>query len=230
LNDEIEARRRAEFLVDLMSHDINNINQGLQMLLEYIAIDHNVSENYNEPLRLALEQVQYITDLIRNVKKLQSVLEEPVELKLVDPYKAIQKAAEAAQRAFTHKTLELNIDFEEDQIHVLADDFLSDLFFNLFHNSFKHTPSKTVQIDIDANVNEISKKVEISIMDHGPGIPDEEKKRILQRRLGAKGSGIGLTIVNYLIDRYDGDIQVKDRIDGVQSSGSRFILILGAGP
>jgi PAS domain S-box-containing protein len=229
LNAEVEARRRAEFLVDLMTHDINNVNQGTLMILEYILNSNSLQGQEAELLRMAVEQVNYTTELIKNVKKLQSVLEKPIDIVAVDPYPAIQVAAEAAHRAFPNKKLELTIGFNENQYHVLADSFLDDLFFNIFHNSLKHSGSKTVQIDVDVQPNLDSGHLEIHVDDYGPGIPDEAKKRILQRRLGAKGSGIGLTLVNYLIDRYDGYARVEDRVEGDQSSGSRFVLVLRKG-
>lgn len=226
LNAEVEARRRAEFLVDLMSHDINNIDQGILMLLEYILMDKEFPQKYREPISMAVEQVNYATELIKNVKKLQMFLEEPIKLKTQDAYKAIIQASEAADRAFSYKQLEVKTGFGEDEVQVLADDFIKDLFFNLFHNSLKHSKGEKVEIEIETQPSIHEKMVEIHISDNGPGIPDEEKKRILQRRLGAKGSGIGLTIVNYLLDRYDGYVQVKNRVEGNQSSGSRFIIVL----
>jgi signal transduction histidine kinase len=229
LNAEIEARRRAEFLVDLMSHDINNINQGLMMLLEYIVDDAEVQQKFREPLKLAVEQVNYATELIKNVKKLQSVLENPVNLEKQDPFAALKTAADAASRSFSHKKLDLDVGFRENEYSVLADNFLKDLFFNIIHNSLKHNQEDIVKIDVSAKPSELGELIEIHIMDNGPGIPDEEKKRILQRRLGAKGSGIGLTIVNYLLDRYEGYVQVKDRVEGDQTRGSKFIIVLRRG-
>ncbi len=229
INAEVEARRRAEFLVDLMSHDINNIDQGILMILEYILIDKKLPERHQEPLKMAVEQVHYATELIKNVKKLQLVLEEPVNLQSLDPYRYIVEAFEAAERAYPNKSLQGNMEIKEGDLRVLADDFLKDLFFNVFHNSLKHSRSDSVRLDVTQTQSSLDGMVEIQICDYGPGIPNEEKKRILQRRLGAKGSGIGLTIVNYLLDRYDGFVQVRDRIEGDQRSGSRFILVFQKG-
>ncbi|MCW4011824.1 MAG: PAS domain-containing sensor histidine kinase [Candidatus Bathyarchaeota archaeon] len=229
LNGEAEARRRAEFLVDLMSHDINNIDQGILMLLEYILLDKELPEKYQDPIKMAVEQVHYATELIKNVKKLQAVLEEPINLTIIDPYPAIIQASEAAKGAFPQKTLNVEIGFEAGTVYILADSFVKDLFFNIFHNSMKHSEGEEVKLDIQTTPSQVDEMVEIHISDYGPGIPNEEKKRILQRRLGAKGSGIGLTLVNYLLDRYEGFVQVKDRVEGQQSMGSKFILIMKRG-
>ncbi|MCB2171845.1 PAS domain S-box protein [archaeon] len=225
LNAEVEARRRAEFLVDLMSHDINNIDQGILMLLEYILIDKELPEKYHDPIQMAVEQVNYATDLIKNVKKLQTVLEEPINLHRIDPYNAVMYASEAARGAFPQKDLDLTMRFKEGEFYIRADEFVKDLFFNVFHNAMKHSQTEYVRLDVEIKSRD-EDTLEIHFSDYGPGIPDEEKKRILQRRLGAKGSGIGLTLVNYLLDRYDGYVQVQDRVEGDKSKGSKFILIM----
>ena len=139
---------------------------------------------------------------------------------------AIIKAKEAVKGAFPHKEFEVNNRIKEGEQLIVADDFLGDLFFNVMHNAMKHSKDDSVRIDVEAHSSTDNDYTEIHISDYGPGIPDEEKKRILQRRLGAKGSGIGLTILNYLLDRYGGYVQIKNRVEDDQSQGSKFILIL----
>ena len=152
------------------------------------------------------------------------MLEEPINLYRIDPYSAVMYASEAARGAFPQKDLDLRIEFNEGDFFIEADEFVKDLFFNVFHNAMKHSHTDDVRLDVDIKPRD-EDILEIHFSDYGPGIPDEEKKRILQRRLGAKGSGIGLTLVNYLLDRYDGYVQVLDRVEGDQSKGSKFILI-----
>lgn len=229
MNAEIEARRNAEFLVDLMTHDLNNIHQGLMMPLEYLLMDNEFPEKYRKPLELSLEQLHYATNLIKNVKGLQQVLEKSDQLFPVNLYKTLMEAAEASRRAFPSKNLKIDLGFEPDDYFVIADHLLVDLFFNLFHNAQKHDPGNIVFVIVEVHPAEDDRRIEVHVMDRGPGVPDTEKMRILQRRMGAKGSGIGLTIVNYLLDRYDGAIRVIDRVPGDVCKGSNFIVTLRLG-
>jgi len=70
----------------------------------------------------------------------------------------------------------------------------------------------------------------ISVADTGSGIPDELKTKVMDRhRKGAtsrSGSGLGLFIVNKLVERYGGTIGVTDRIPGHPEEGARFIITL----
>lgn len=221
---EVEARQNAEFLIDLMAHDLNNIHQGMLMPLEFILSNKDYPDAFRRPLELAVAQINYATDLIRNVKRLQMVFDDYDELFPINLAEKIREAAKTAKRAFPYKEFKLDLNFDTDEVYVLGDSMIVDLFFNLFHNSLKHGPDDIVSIEIEIQPAMESEYIEIHIMDNGPGVPEEEKSRILQRRMGAKGTGIGLTIVNYLLDRYDGTIKVVDRVEGDRSMGSNFIV------
>ena len=224
MSAEVEARQNAEFLIDLMAHDLNNIHQGMLMPLEYILSNKEYPDPFRRPLELAVAQINYATDLIKNVKRLQRVLEDYDELSPINLAEKIEDAAETAKRAFPYKQLKLDLNFDKSRVHVLGDAMLVDLFFNLFHNSLKHGPDDLVTIEIEIHQAIDPEYIEVHVIDNGPGVPEEEKSRILQRRMGAKGTGIGLTIVNYLLDRYDGTIMVVDRVKGDRSMGSNFIV------
>jgi len=225
---EREARERAEFLIDLMTHDLNNINQGMLLPLELISQDATLPQKYKKPVEIAITQIQRSTELIKNVKKLQNVIQQPIKLEKRDLYNDIKKAIDAVRRTFVSKELKIICNIKKGELSVYADDFLPDLFFNLLHNSMKFDKNQTVIIEID-----IEKKnngtIEISLSDHGPGIPNEEKTRVLLRKRGGKGSGIGLTLVNYLIERYGGRISIQDRINGKVSEGAKIVLTLQEG-
>ena len=229
MNAEVEARRNAEFLVDLMAHDLNNIHQGMQMPLEFILSDSEFPEKYRRLLELSVAQLHYATDLIKNVKRLQRVLDGGEALSTIDLYDELMEAAATAQGAYPNKILDLELKFNSDEYYVMADNLLVDLFFNLFHNALKHDVNKSVKIEVEVKPRVDPNLIDIHIRDHGPGVPDVEKKRILQRRMGAKGSGVGLTIVNYLLDKYGGSIKVVDRMPGEQQMGSDFIVTLRKG-
>ena len=72
----------------------------------------------------------------------------------------------------------------------------------------------------------------VSIEDNGPGIMDDLKPMIFNRRLRggskARGSGIGLFLVKTLVDDYGGRVWAEDRLQGDHKKGSRFVVMLPA--
>jgi len=69
----------------------------------------------------------------------------------------------------------------------------------------------------------------ITVSDYGKGIPDLMKKDLFERFYSqAKGSGLGLSIVRTLVERYRGKVWVGDRVYEDYSKGTTFGMIFPA--
>ena len=71
--------------------------------------------------------------------------------------------------------------------------------------------------------------ISIDVRDQGPGIPKSERDRIFERfyradesRSGDGGSGLGLSIVRWIVDLHDGSIAIEDE----QPTGCRVTVTL----
>ena len=66
--------------------------------------------------------------------------------------------------------------------------------------------------------------------DNGIGISDYRKNNIFERgsrkRYKSKGMGLGLSLVRKIIDTYNGDIWVEDRVKGDYKQGSNFVVLI----
>ncbi len=98
---------------------------------------------------------------------------------------------------------------------------------NLIDNAIKY--SKEIRsIEISTQIN--GDKVWLNVKDYGIGINSKEQKHIFDKfyrvtkgslALHAKGSGLGLSIVKYIMHSHKGDIIVKSE----ENNGSTFSLI-----
>ena len=94
-------------------------------------------------------------------------------------------------------------------------------------NSIKFTPHKGKIKFLYSKDNE---NIKFSIIDSGVGINEEEKELIFDRfyrvdKARAKetvGSGLGLSIVKWIVDAHDGEIN----IDSTIGKGTRFVIML----
>ena len=70
----------------------------------------------------------------------------------------------------------------------------------------------------------VKDSVQLTVEDNGPGIPASDRARVLERglRLDSReaGQGIGLAIVAEIVDRYNGQIVIRDSDLG----GARVIV------
>jgi PAS domain S-box-containing protein len=225
-----EQRARTEFFVDLMTHDITNINQEVLSTFEILLHDSTLSVPMTNLLKEGLREVERSSNLIANVKKMSQLYAETPAAKKMDPAEAIFSAAKDVKSSFPDKTLKLKTNFLLGQYHVLADDYLKDVFQSLLHNAMKFDERRDVEVEIDTNVIRHTPFLRIQIKDNGRGIPDEEKEeifaRIAHRRGGILGLGLGLTLVKQILENYGGQIMVKDRVEGNHKKGANFVVLL----
>ena len=96
---------------------------------------------------------------------------------------------------------------------------------NLLDNAAKYAPQSSV---ITVRTSRHWEQVRICVDDQGPGVPAADRQRIwepyvrLSREVtsSSTGSGIGLSVVRHLVERYRGRAWVEDAPDG----GARFVI------
>ncbi len=227
-----EARARVEFFNDLMTHDLNNINQGIILTLELLLNHPALTGQLKEQVTTALEQVMRSVALIKRVKQFTHIENLTQPLSKQDAVPVLRAAIRSVAQAFPHKDLQVKAKLRRGRYWVEADAFLMDVFYNLLHNTMKYDPKETVVVEVEIKPAEEEGFLRIEIRDHGSGIPDKEKERIFARfspkpaHRWAKGSGIGLTLVQRIIKRYGGKIWVEDRVPGDHTQGASFIILL----
>ena len=124
---------------------------------------------------------------------------------------------------------EHNLEFTVDeQLELCADrKMIKQMLRALIDNSIKFTPVNG-KIGVYSEVE--SGKVKITVRDTGIGIPQDEIENIFNRfyrvdKARAKepgGSGLGLSIVKWIVDAHDGDISVESTV----GKGTSIIIML----
>ena len=103
----------------------------------------------------------------------------------------------------------------DERIRVAADEMaLYTLLRNLVDNAIRYTPAGG---QIDLWVDQRSTEVVMAVQDDGPGIPAEERARVVDpfyRVLGTgeSGSGLGLSIVDTLVGNLKGRLRLDDAV------------------
>jgi signal transduction histidine kinase len=119
-------------------------------------------------------------------------------------------------------------------------DRLAQVFGNLLDNALKHTPpggkvtlsARLLSRSPAAKTGKLAPAgIEISVVDTGPGIPQEDLPRLFERfyqvdksraRSGGSSLGLGLSIVKEIVNAHDGSI----RVESVVGLGTRFVVTL----
>jgi PAS domain S-box-containing protein len=225
------AKMETDLYVDLMCHDISNMNQVgigfLEMALDMLDLDDVGREMLWKP-KSAFEKS---SKLIDNVRKLQKARSSEYQYREMDIGKVLRKVQDSYSKQYG-QSVTINYLMNPGYL-VKANELLYDLFSNLVGNAIKHSKAHPI---IDVNVEPMRENgcdyYMVTIDDQGPGIPDELKAIIFDRKLTgdikSKGSGIGLFMVKTLVDRYDGRAWIEDRVKGDYTKGARFVIMLPA--
>eukprot|EP01093_Parvamoeba_rugata_P011964 TRINITY_DN341_c0_g1_i10.p1 TRINITY_DN341_c0_g1~~TRINITY_DN341_c0_g1_i10.p1 ORF type:complete len:792 (+),score=165.98 TRINITY_DN341_c0_g1_i10:5855-8230(+) len=171
---------------------------------------------------------------LRNSKRLESLVDKLLTLtrfdeSSTDEVKYISLSAIAREVAAQFNVLgEQQLQFDckiDDGLYVNASrEGLITIFSNLLSNAFKYT----VQGEIEFNVSRQAQQAQITVRDTGRGIAEAEKDKVYDLFYRAsghsniEGSGVGLSIVKRLVDKYKGNITLSSAL----LHGTEFTVLL----
>ncbi len=124
-------------------------------------------------------------------------------------------------------SIEPAITVDPEDTMVEADrDHLSRILINVIENASKYAPDSPVEMFAWQNGG----NAVIAIVDHGPGIPEEDRERIFDRftqldqsdTRSKGGTGLGLSIVQSLTQVMRGSIRIED----TEGGGATFVIEL----
>jgi len=225
----------ANMYLDLMAHDINNLNQvaigNLEVALLKLRGEKPEDQETLDLLQKSLDTMCQQTALIDNVKTLQQMKTEQLRYENVDLGKII---AEAARECHNVPGRDVTIDYDlPEKCFVRANGLLKAVFVNLIGNSVKHSQGPVkIWITVDSAMENGKKYYEVTVADDGPGIPEEVKGRLFQRFKSddakATGHGLGLYLVKTIVEDFGGKVRAGDRVRGDPARGAKFVVLLPA--
>lgn len=243
------ALRDAEDEFDQLAQTINSMLDQIQQLIEGV---RNVSNAVAHDLRTPLAELRArLESLLRGRPSSRQMLDEISEAvgdidRLIGIFNALLRLAEidsGLQRAgfVTVNLSELAADMaelyapsaEDRNIRLTLDataelkaqgdpQLLSQAIGNLIDNAVKFTPRGGV---ISLAVRQGGDGwPEIEVADSGPGIPEEERRRVIQRfyrsdvARGTRGAGLGLNLVDAVVRLHGGSLILADNFPGLRAT------------
>ncbi len=218
---EQASRAKSEFL-SRMSHELRtplNSVLGFSQLLEMDALPDNQGEavsHIGRAGRHLLNLIDEVLDIARIESGNLDLLLEPVAVQDV-----LGDAVDLAGPLAEHRAIEVVIDIRAcpETRHVLADrQRLLQVLLNLLSNAVKYNrPGGRVDVSVEPGS---PGTLHIIVADTGTGISPEDMGRVFEPfdRLGAEssnveGTGVGLTLSKYLVERMGGTIAVVSAPD-----------------
>lgn len=236
--EELQAQIRfKDRLIAMLAHDLRNPLTAASIALETLELanDSQNGESRLTPsmtkqlLRHARTQTKaidrMITDTLQAANGTGADFQiQPEELDLHD---LCEDTLLRLTRQFQAKSQRVETDIPPDLPSVYADpERVRQVLVNLLDNAIKYTPERgTIRVSA---LHRTSQKLQISICDDGPGIPEENREKIfedrfrLERDVAKDGYGIGLSLCKRVVCAHFGQIWV----DSLPHQGSCFHFTL----
>lgn len=228
LDDLRQSNKDKDRILKVVAHDLRNPLGAITSIASLLIEEVNFSEEHMEFAKLmktsSLQSIEMINDLLT-----ANFNYRPEEMKkdVVDMQTLLKECVEQLKFKADEKDQKINLEIAAD-ILVLADrEKIWRVLSNLIVNSIKFSPSGSA---INVKLFERNQKMELSIKDHGIGIPDELKDKVFDaftdaKRTGTSGEqpfGLGLSISKQIIEAHGGKIWFESDIN----KGTTFFLEL----
>lgn len=233
LDEAIEYDRiKTEFLSNI-SHEfrtpLNVILSAIQLIKAQK--DHTMQLVSGSKYFIAIQQNCYrLLRLINNLIDITKIDTGFYDVKLqnFDIAGLVKEIVMSAGIFAENKGISVNYSSDVDKRVIACDpDQIERILLNLLSNAIKFTPCGG---KIDVVFSDCGKSLKLSVKDTGVGIPVNKQKKIFERfhqidkslRKQSEGSGIGLSLVEALVEKHNGTISVISE----PGKGSEFIVEL----
>jgi PAS domain S-box-containing protein len=230
-----KAYDQVNFYKDLFTHDINNILQTITSVVELSFIylkDPKKLNKLHEIWNLVNSQVKRGNRLVLNVRRLSQIEYTQVPIQPVEVFSFLQEAMEFTQKGIQEKKINFQIDSPFKKFTVNANELLLDVFENILINATRYNDNPIIEILI--KISKLQKDgikfLKLEFIDNGIGISDGRKKIIFKKgykkEKQSKGMGLGLSLVKKILEIYNGQIWVENKVIEDYTKGSNFIILI----
>jgi signal transduction histidine kinase len=206
-----------------IAHDLRTPLTELRSRLEEVVILRPANEEVLAEVEAAVADVDRVIDIFNALLRLSKIDAgaSRSEVMEVDAAEAAAKAVEFYQPSAELKGISLTFD-EKGQAPILGDPvLLAQAIGNLIDNALKFTPENGM-IAVETRRREDG-AVEITVADNGPGIPEAEKPKVVERfyrgdaSRGTPGVGLGLSLVGAVAKLHVGTLELFDNHPGLRA-------------
>ena len=239
LQEQLQFKDR---VIAMLAHDLRNPLTAAAIAIDTLKSNYNVEKGKFS--RLSPKMVMHLFEQSRNqVQTINRMItdllnvghsqdrEFPLQPQRLEIGRLCLDTIDELRDSYMSKSITIEKDIPKDLPNVYADpERIHQVLINLFENAIKYTPTNG-RICISA-LHRTTQKVQCSIGDTGPGIPEDNREQIFENRFRLErdkkqdGYGIGLSFCQRIIQAHFGRIWV----DGILNGGALFHFTLPVYP
>jgi len=221
------AAQQKNFLLSV-THELKSPIASIKLALETLLKRDLEKEKQTMLLSNAVNDSDRLNKLVENILLAARIDNSSFELykENVNLSEYIEEGMKQTIQLF-NPTQKIQLDIQPNITFGIDKTIFPSILLNLFENAVKYSPESSI---IKIILKEQGNGVTLSVSDEGAGISEKEKQKIFRKfyRVGSeeirktKGTGLGLYIVKYLVEKHDGTISVKNN----HPKGTIFEVIL----
>ncbi|MFO0557583.1 MAG: HAMP domain-containing sensor histidine kinase [Polyangiales bacterium] len=229
-NEQRLNRLKSDFIATV-SHELKTPLSLIRMFGEMLDSNRQLPDERRK---------QYLKIIVRESERLTALIENVLDFARVERGKASYEFQRNNLREVLLRAVDLfrsRLDRDKPVIVVdapasvpdseLDEQALQLLLFNLLDNALKYAPDGERVL---VRLRHEGVRFSIEVQDEGPGIDEEDTRRVFERFYrgkrardnGARGSGIGLALVQHIARSHGGDVAVRN----AKPKGAIFTVVL----
>lgn len=232
VEDLVVANRRKDEFLAVLSHELRNVLAPVANALQILRLEQEATNALPNRARALIErQMKQLSRLVDDLLDLSGIAAGQLRLQpgRIDLRIAVQRSVETVRAANVDRNHQVVVALPPDPIWLVADATrMEQVVVNLLSNAVKYTDDGG---RIAVRVSHGPDRAELRIADSGIGIAPEELPRMFDpfaRAEGARarspgGLGLGLSIVQRIVDQHGGSVAAHSAGLG---AGSEFVVFL----
>jgi signal transduction histidine kinase len=220
---------KTDFVANV-SHELKTPLSLIRLFGETLLLDRlRDPAKAREYYEIIVRESERLTHLVNNVLDFASIEagQKQFNFRPTNLSQLVADTLEAYRLQLEERGFRVQVDTPPDLPPVLADpDAVGQALLNLLDNAVKYA-SEEKQIVV--RVERAGEEARIAVTDRGIGISPREARRVFEtfyrapaaRRMGTRGSGLGLSLVRHILQAHGGNVELKS----APGKGSTFTLV-----
>jgi signal transduction histidine kinase/ActR/RegA family two-component response regulator len=228
-----QANRRMNVFMATLAHELRNPLAPISNTLEILSRSAGKPELLDESVETMRRQLAQVTRLVDDLLDLSRITHDRLELRKerVELGPIVRQAVQASTPMAQGAGHRIDVSLPANPVYLYADAArLAQVFANLLNNSCKYTPPGGL---IRVHAERQGEQLVVAFEDNGIGIPSDRLQGIFEMfeqvessiEHSQGGLGIGLTLVQRLVQMHGGTVEARSAGAG---QGSRFEVRLTA--
>ena len=213
------------FISTSVAHEMKNNLGAIRLIFEGILDNYYKDVADDDEVKIYLQKAyKQLVETVKTPERLLRLAQfSDEENTKIDTAQAVKDMILMVDYDAKRRGISINTEFQPEQFIYGNEADFKMIILNLTQNAVKAMPDGG---SLNIRTQNIKNKAVVSISDTGIGISEEKLKHIFEPFYSAneraKSSGLGLAIVNSLVERFKGRIKVKSKI----GRGTTFELII----